>query len=71
MACGCGKKGNLPKRNVNAIKPAIQQSIVRSMGVNPPEQQKQQTTPIGMDKNIHNKQKSPENSVLCSQVGLK
>ena len=41
MACGCGKKGNLPKRNVNAIKPAIQQSIVRSMGVNPPEQQKQ------------------------------
>ena len=42
MACGCGKKGNLPKRNVNAIKPAIQQSIVRSMGVNPPEQQKQQ-----------------------------
>ena len=51
MACGCGKKGNLPKRNVNAVKPAIQQNIVRSMGANPPEQQKQQTTPMGMDKN--------------------
>ena len=51
MACGCGKKGNLPKRNINAIKPAIQQNIARSMGANPPEQQNQQNVPMGMDKN--------------------
>jgi hypothetical protein len=51
MACGCGKKGNLPKRNINAIKPVIQQNIARSMGANPPEQQNQQNVPMGMDKN--------------------
>ncbi len=51
MACGCGKKGNLPKRVANAIKPTIQQNIVRSMGANNPQPQVEQTAPIGMDKN--------------------
>jgi len=51
MACGCGKKGNLPKRAINAIKPAIQQNIVRSIGTNNNQPQVEQTTPIGMDKN--------------------
>ena len=50
MACGCGKKGNLPQR-ANVIKPAIKQNIVRSMGVNAPQNQNQQTAPTGMDKN--------------------
>lgn len=51
MACGCGKKGNLPKRTINAIKPAIQQNIVRSIGVNNNQPQAEQTAPVGMDKN--------------------
>lgn len=51
MACGCGKKGNLPKRVANAIKPIVQQNIVRSIGNNPPQPQSEQTAPVGMDKN--------------------
>lgn len=51
MACGCGKKGNLPKRAINAIKPVIQQNIVRSVGTNNNQPQVEQTTPMGMDKN--------------------
>lgn len=51
MACGCGKKGNLPKRAINAVKPAIQQNIARSIGVNNNQPQPEQTAPVGMDKN--------------------
>ena len=51
MACGCGKKGNLPKRIANVIKPTIQQNIVRSIGANNPTISNDQTTPLGMDKN--------------------
>jgi len=51
MACGCGKKGNLPKRVANAIKPTVQQNIVRSIGSNNTESQIEQTAPVGMDKN--------------------
>jgi hypothetical protein len=51
MACGCGKKGNLPKRVANAIKPTVQQNIVRSIGSNNTEPQIEQTAPVGMDKN--------------------
>jgi hypothetical protein len=51
MACGCGKKGNLPKRTGNTVKPAIQQNIVRSMGIAQESTEKEPTTPIGMDKN--------------------
>lgn len=51
MACGCGKKGNLPKRIANAIKPTVQQNIVRSIGSNNVQPQIEQTAPIGMDKN--------------------
>jgi len=51
MACGCGKKGNLPKRVANAIKPTVQQNIVRSIGSNNTELQIEQTAPVGMDKN--------------------
>ena len=51
MACGCGKKGNLPKRVANAIKPTIQQNIVRSLGAQNNNASPEQTTPIGMDRN--------------------
>jgi hypothetical protein len=51
MACGCGKKGNLPKRVANAIKPTVQQNIVRSIGSNNTQPQIEQTAPVGMDKN--------------------
>lgn len=51
MACGCGKKGNLPKRIANAIKPTVQQNIVRSIGSNNTQPQIEQTAPVGMDKN--------------------
>lgn len=51
MACGCGKKGNLPKRAINAVKPTIQQNIVRSIGANNNQPQVEQTAPVGMDKN--------------------
>lgn len=51
MACGCGKKGNLPKRIGNAVKPVIQQNIVRSIGSTNPPAQNEQNAPVGMDKN--------------------
>jgi hypothetical protein len=51
MGCGCGKKGNLPKRIGNAIKPVVQQNIVRSIGTNNVENQNEQKAPVGMDKN--------------------
>ena len=51
MACGCGKKGNLPQRNMNGAKPAIRQNIVRSAGNNQPQTQIEQTAPVGMDRN--------------------
>ena len=51
MACGCGKKGNLPKRVANSIKPTVQQNIVRSIGSNNTQPQIEQTAPVGMDKN--------------------
>jgi len=51
MACGCGKKGNLPKRIANVNKPTLQQNIVRSMGTNNPTTSSEQTAPLGMDKN--------------------
>lgn len=46
-----GKKGNLPKRVANAIKPTVQQNIVRSIGSNNTQPQIEQTAPVGMDKN--------------------
>lgn len=51
MACGCGKKGNLPKRTGNAAKPTIQQNIVRSIGTGQQSTENESTVPVGMDKN--------------------
>ena len=51
MGCGCGKKGNLPQRPTNMIRSAIQQNIVRSVGANNPDNKKESTVPVGMDKN--------------------
>lgn len=50
MGCGCGKKGNLPQRQTNIIKPTIQQRIARSIGSNNTPQNISDA-PVGMDKN--------------------
>jgi hypothetical protein len=50
MGCGCGKKGNLPLRQPNTIKSAIQQKISRSIGSNNTPQNIS-NAPVGMDKN--------------------